>query len=350
MAHDRVMLGASAQGLASVPASNSAVAALPQVSAAELLPDLAAKPPQTPGELATAVTKPEVTTKVIAGVTAAATMADRISPATSTTAPPGAKAEGIVQMVLPVAGAIAEVTGNKEAAKNIAKSQDAAAVALKLRDAQLQFTQAATTAQAIRDGAAAASTASSASSAASGAVASGASATNLSSFGRAAAGLDIARGVLLAPQLAKQVKALASNPKAIKNPDFVKSLAGNSMAVGNGFLGAARFVNRNGFAAKATPWVGSVADGALIAATVSDIRKNGLKAPNALELAAYSADLAGNAALLGGIAPAGLALKGASLGPQAVALGLRHKQELGKFAHKVGDKIENFKDKVSALV
>ncbi len=252
----------------------------------------------------------EIGQKVLTSVAAAATTADKVATGQAT---PGTRAAGVAQAVLPVATAIAEASGNEQAAAVVKNTADASTAVIQIQTAGTHFAQAA---QTVRDGAAP--------------LASAPATQAMSGFGRLAAGLEITRGVMAAPQLAKQVQTVAEHPEALKNPGFSQALAGNAIAAGNGVIGVARLFNRSGIAAKLSPWAGIAADATLMAATASDIDRKGLTAPGAMEFAAYAADLAGNGLLIAGGNPVGLVLKGASLGLQAAALGVRHKDDIAE--------------------
>jgi len=274
---------------------------------------------------------PKLGEKVLTSAAAAATTADKVA---TGQARPGTRAAGVAQAVIPVATAIAEASGDKDAVAVVKNTADASTAVVHLQGAGSHFVQAA---EKIRAGAA--PVAGATSSAASGANA-------LSSFGRLAAGLEVTRGVLVAPQLAEQVKLVADDPAVLKNPGFSQSLAGNSIAAANGFIGAARLFNRTGFAARLSPWAGIAADVTLLGATASEVGRKGWTLPTAVEATAYAADMVGNGLLIAGGNPAGLVLKGASLGLQAAALGLRHKGDIAKAARNAASAV---KEKVADL-
>ena len=211
---------------------------------------------------------------------------------------------GVAQAVLPIVGAIAREDGDAAAKEAVGEATDASTAVIHLHAANAHFNQAA---QVVRDGASPL-----------------APTPNLKGVGRVAGVLEVARGVMVAPELAMQIKTVAEYPDILSNGKFSCDIAGNFLAVANGFLMGANFVKRTGFAARLSPWVGSAADVTLISAGIAEMKAKGASAPGILEVAAYATDLAGNGLLITGAAAAtGLALKGASLAMQATAIGLR---------------------------
>lgn len=223
------------------------------------------------------------------------------------------KLNGAGNILLPLAGAVAKATGHPEVAVAIQDAQDANTALKKTKDGADNVVKAY---KALTDRDGAAPTVNKA-------------ADGLTKMVKAAAGMDVARGVISGVQLGSQVNDLIHDPSKIKDPQFAVGLAYNTLGTANGALAVAKLAGKTGIVSKLNPITGIAFSAVGVASNVLDIKKNGLNLDNGLGLAANSLDLVANVMMVSGVgAPIGLAIKGLALGLQVAQLGVQHWDEI----------------------
>ncbi|MBM3259327.1 MAG: hypothetical protein FJY99_06235 [Candidatus Sericytochromatia bacterium] len=158
---------------------------------------------------------------------------------------------------------------------------------------------------------------------------------------RVGAGIDVVRGGMSAINMSKSLVAAAKDPRKFTDPDFVRGIGRDVLTTLNGVGGVAQLAGKSGLAAKLNPIAG-IASGAFgVTGAASDIAKHGLNWKNASELASQALNMAGSVAML--LPPAGpvvaAGLKVAAMGLDLIRYGIANKEKImagGKAAIKLG--------------
>ncbi|HEY9898851.1 MAG TPA: hypothetical protein V6D00_06685 [Pantanalinema sp.] len=170
---------------------------------------------------------------------------------------------------------------------------------------------------------------------------------DLTKAGKIGRVFDAVQGVMAATKLFDQAKALTSDPKKLKDPEFVSELISNGGSTAKGLLGVLELVKNSPVAGKVPGLFGAIADVSGLVGDFGKLTDGKVEASEVLGTLAHATSLTANvmttlAPATGGTSLAIAAgLKGVSLGLTGVQIVVDNWDKVKDLGSKVADKASN---------